>query len=88
MKRSVQMRIDSDDPEIGNLFKLANTKYAGDESVQMWVALYKEGTPNITIKRGRKKDVIPGIPPRSNFALKGLKKALRLREEGKVMVSR
>ena len=64
---------------------LARTKYSRDWAVQTWIEVYERGTPPVWVRNSRKRVKIEGIKPRSEFALRGLKKAIRLREEGKVM---
>ncbi len=54
---------------------LARTKYREDQGVREWLRLYEHG-----VKRGRRYT----IPPRCEFVLENLVKAVRLREEGKV----
>ena len=67
------------------IFHLARTKYSRDWAVQVWLEVYERGTPPVVVKNSRKRVKIEGIKPRSEFALRGLIKAIRLREEGKVM---
>ena len=67
--------------DIRRAIRLAETKYRDDESVRAWLKIYRDGTPDIKVK----KEKIKGIPPKSEFAKKGLINAVKLREEGKVM---
>lgn len=64
---------------------LARTRYAKDEGVQVWLRVYEEGLPDVKVNSGKKKTTIAGVKPKSEFAKKNLLRAVRLREEGKVM---
>ena len=70
---------------IRRAIKLAETKYRDDEGVMMWLKIYREGAKGIVINKGKSKEKLDGIPPKSDFAKKGLIKAVQLREKGKVM---
>ena len=65
--------------------KLAKTKYSEDPAIKTWLRIYQHGIPDLITKKGKKKEVIKGIPAQSEFAKENLIKAVRLREEGKVM---
>ena len=72
---------------IRTALKLAKTKYRDDWAVQEWLKIYEKGTNPVIINgtKSRKKRIIEGINPRSEFAKKGLIRAIELREGGKVM---
>ena len=86
-----QMRIDEvlpvDYPKesFDHILKLARTKYRNDPNVQAWLKIYEKGTADLIVKKGKKKNVLNGIHPRSEFARMGLERAVLLRECGKVM---
>ena len=94
MGQGKQLRIDEvlsfeyPDNSFEKILELARTKYRTDENVQTWLSLYEEGSPKLKIKKGNKKEVLAGIPPHSEFAKKGLRKAITLRESGGVFIMR
>ena len=63
---------------------LAKTKYRNDPSIQEWLKIYEQGTPELKTRQGKMK----GIPLFSDFARENLVRAVRLREERKVYISR
>jgi len=69
---------------IRRAIKLAREKYRDDWAIQTWLKIYERGTADIVKKNGKKKEIIKGIEPHSEFAKRNLIRAIVLREEGKV----
>ena len=63
---------------------LAKTKYRNDPSIREWLKIYEQGTPELKTRQGK----VKGIPLFSDFARENLIRAVRLREERKVYISR
>ncbi|GEM_PF-4110098 len=78
MRQVTLFEMEYSDEEI---LKLAREKYADDWAIQRWLTLYEKGTKGLILKR---KERIKGIPAHSEFAMRGLRKAIELRETGKV----
>ena len=85
VKQLLLFEYDSDELTFDEALALARTKYAKDEGVQTWLRVYDKGLPDVKVNSGTKKTTIAGIKPKSEFAKKNLLRAVRLREEGKVM---
>ena len=87
VKQVLLFDYESEELTFDEALALARTRYRGDKGVQVWLGIYENGLPDVKVNGngGKKKITIAGIKPKSEFARRNLLKAVRLREEGKVM---